>query len=68
MKEKPDIPWKKHLDAVEKHLGKNEKWFQYPEKKMYELEQNMDIWNEEFIQRMGAVEEMIKRLEENMEE
>lgn len=67
MKE-PIIPWLKHLQDIEKHLEKNEKWFQHPEKKMKTFEKNAGEWNSEFLKGIGSIEEMIKELEKNMEE
>ena len=63
----PDLPWLKHFADIEKHLDKNEKWFQHPEKKMHTFESNAAKWEGDFIEGMKSIEGMMKELEEYME-
>ncbi|RDW18287.1 hypothetical protein CWR48_11935 [Oceanobacillus arenosus] len=66
--EEPNIPWLKHLADIEKHLEKNEKWFQHPEKKMHTFEKNATNWDKDFIEGINAIEGVMKELEKMMEE
>ncbi|CDQ40624.1 MULTISPECIES: hypothetical protein [Virgibacillus] len=60
--------WMRHFHAIEKHLGKNEKWLQFPEKKVKAFEEEMDQWNSDFLSMITNVEDLIKELEKKMEE
>ncbi|GAA0444898.1 MAG: hypothetical protein ACQEWU_16115 [Bacillota bacterium] len=64
----PEPKWMKHFHDIEKHLGKNEKWLQFPEKKAKNIEQDMEKWNNEFLKMISNVEDIIKELEKKMEE
>ncbi|MEN1967206.1 hypothetical protein WMZ97_03915 [Lentibacillus sp. N15] len=68
MYERSHIPWLKHLRDIEKHLGKNEKWFQRPEKRMKELDDKLEKWNTEFLEGIGNLELLIEELEKRMED
>ncbi|MEW9674941.1 hypothetical protein ABRT01_01925 [Lentibacillus sp. L22] len=68
MWEKPRIPWLRHLRDIEKHLEKNEKWFQYPERRMGEWDEQLDKWNNDFLEGIGHLESLIKELEKKMED
>ncbi|WP_164669446.1 hypothetical protein [Virgibacillus doumboii] len=67
MANKPEPRLLKNLRIIEKHLAKNEKWLQYPEKKMHHFEREMDVWNKEFLSGISNVEKMIHELEKRME-
>ncbi|MFD2045369.1 hypothetical protein ACFSTA_16915 [Ornithinibacillus salinisoli] len=67
MGRRKEIPWLKHFAAIDKHLDKNEKWFQRPEKKMQDYEKDMDKWNDSFLSNMQTIEDWIKELEKKME-
>ncbi|MUK90559.1 hypothetical protein GMD78_19570 [Ornithinibacillus sp. L9] len=60
--------WIKHIQAIDKHLDKNEKWFQYPEKRMLEFEKRMDQWNGRFMKNMNVLEDWFDKFEKKMEE
>ncbi|QKY68627.1 hypothetical protein [Lentibacillus sp. CBA3610] len=55
------------VKVIEKHLEKNEKWFQYPEKKMNELDAEIQNWDKEFLQGMAKFEEVMVEIEKIME-
>jgi hypothetical protein len=57
----------KNLGIIEKHLEKNEKWFQQPEKKLMAFEKDMDEWNKSFLKTITDIEGLIKELEKKME-
>ena len=57
----------KNLGIIEKHLEKNEKWFQQPEKNMIAFEKEMDEWNTRFLKTISEIENWIKELEKKME-
>ncbi|WP_026905761.1 hypothetical protein [Paucisalibacillus globulus] len=57
----------KNLGIIEKHLEKNEKWFQQPEKKMITFEKEMGEWNTRFLKTIGEMEHWITELEKKME-
>ncbi|WP_284139394.1 MULTISPECIES: hypothetical protein [unclassified Virgibacillus] len=63
MAEKPEIPFVKQLDIIEKHLDKNEKWFQYPEGRMLDFDKMMSSWNTGFLEQMQQLEKIMKDLE-----
>jgi hypothetical protein len=58
----------KNLGIIEKHLARNEKWFQQPEKKMLAFEKDMDDWNKRYLKTIGDIEYWIKELEKKMED
>lgn len=66
MKE-PQIPGLKHLADIEKHLEKNEKWFQHPEKKLHTFENNAAKWDKAFIEGITSIEGLMKEFEKMME-
>ncbi|WP_156288899.1 hypothetical protein [Oceanobacillus salinisoli] len=68
MKNPEENPWLKNLRIIEKHLEKNEKWFQRPEEKMKSFEKDAVKWNEEFTKKISKVEAIIKELEKKMEQ
>ncbi|WP_096270265.1 hypothetical protein [Paucisalibacillus globulus] len=55
------------LGIIEKHLEKNEKWFQQPEKKMISYEKDMNEWNKRFMKTIGEIEKWVKEFEKKME-
>lgn len=55
----------KHLQDIEKHLDKNEKWLQYPEKKMGAFEIDFNEWNRSFLEQMGKIIEAFHGLEKH---
>jgi thiamine kinase-like enzyme len=57
----------KNLQIIEKHLDRNEKWFQYPEKKMVAFEKDMDEWNTRFLKSIQEIESWVKELEKKLE-
>ncbi|GIO25781.1 hypothetical protein [Ornithinibacillus bavariensis] len=57
----------KNLGIIEKHLERNEKWFQQPEKKMLAFEKDMDEWNRRYLKTIGDIEYWIRELEKKME-
>lgn len=61
------IPWLRHLRDIEKHLEKNEKWFQYPERRMSELDEQLEKWNGDFLEGIGHLERLMEELEKEME-
>ncbi|GFZ77209.1 hypothetical protein GCM10010978_18450 [Compostibacillus humi] len=61
-------PWKEYAEVIAKHLEKNEKWFQAPEKKFKTFEKNAEKWNSQFLKDMAIIEKWIKKLEKKMEE
>lgn len=58
----------KQLQIIEKHLEKNEKWFQYPEKNMMTLEQDIGEWNTKFLSNMDNIEQFMQRIEKYMDD
>ncbi|MEN2767618.1 hypothetical protein [Ornithinibacillus xuwenensis] len=57
----------KNLGIIQKHLEKNEKWFQHPEKKMGQFEKDMDEWNNRYLKSMNEIEKWIKELEKKLD-
>ncbi|MBU5267480.1 hypothetical protein [Virgibacillus proomii] len=60
--------WLDYFHVIEKHLQKNEKWMQFPEKKAVAVEKDMNKWNESFLGNIRKIEDLIKELEKRMEE
>ncbi|MDY0407921.1 hypothetical protein ACFFIS_08355 [Virgibacillus soli] len=58
---------KRQLDIIAKHLEKNESLFQKPEEKLYEFENELASWNEEFLKSMSEVEKVMDKLIKKME-
>ncbi|RLL45078.1 hypothetical protein D8M04_09420 [Oceanobacillus piezotolerans] len=56
-----------NVKVIEKHLEKNEKWFQQPEKKMKSFEKNAGAWNKEFLEEISNIEKVMKKLENYFE-
>ncbi|MRG87099.1 hypothetical protein [Salinibacillus xinjiangensis] len=55
------------LDALERFLHQNEKWFQKPEERMNMIEKEMGEWDQQFLEQIGNVEKVMKELEKRME-
>lgn len=52
---------------IEKHLDKNEHWFQKPGKRMSEYEQSMNKFNGNFLKKMNEIEKFMKTFEKKMD-
>ncbi|WP_047985918.1 hypothetical protein [Ornithinibacillus californiensis] len=57
----------KNLGIIEKHLAKNEKWLQHPEKKMISFEKEMHEWNGRYLKTIKEIENWMRELEKRME-
>ncbi|MFS0672025.1 hypothetical protein [Ornithinibacillus sp. 179-J 7C1 HS] len=57
----------KNLEIIEKHLERNEKWFQNPEKKMVAFDKEMTLWNNRFMKNIQEIENWMKEFEKRME-
>ncbi|SFA82803.1 hypothetical protein SAMN04488072_102156 [Lentibacillus halodurans] len=55
------------LQIIDKHLGKNEKWFQYPEQKAESFNAEIESWDKEFSLRAAKFEAVMDELEKIME-
>jgi hypothetical protein len=55
------------LQVIEKHLDKNEKWFQYPEKKMHAINASIQAWDKEFKQGIATFEKIMDEFAKIME-
>lgn len=64
--------WMKPFHDVHKHLGNNEKWLQFPEKKHAKFEKDFNEWHDDwqpsFKKSMDEIENAMKQLEKKMEE
>ncbi|MBC5637257.1 hypothetical protein H8S33_10620 [Ornithinibacillus sp. BX22] len=58
----------KNLEIIERHLEKNEKWLQSPEKKKVLFEKEMIAWNTRFMKNITDIENWIKDFEKRMGE
>ncbi|RYG72127.1 hypothetical protein EU245_11600 [Lentibacillus lipolyticus] len=57
----------KLLDAVERGLAENEDWFRQPEEDMRAFEEEMHVWNKEFLQRIANFEKIMEEFEHKMD-
>lgn len=64
--------WMKPFHDIHKHLGKNEHWFQYPEKKKAKFDEDFTKWHDEwhpnFTKNISEIEKTMKEFEKKMEE
>lgn len=60
--------WMKYLGDIEKHLGKNENWLKYPERKAKRLESEMAGWNKQMEKEIVQLENATKSMWEKIEE
>ncbi|NBJ70910.1 MULTISPECIES: hypothetical protein [Clostridia] len=60
--------WLQNMDIIDKHLQKNEKWLQYPDKKAEHLEMEIDAWNDAFLKQIVQIENVLKKIGTKLEE
>ncbi|SET15980.1 hypothetical protein SAMN05216389_106100 [Oceanobacillus limi] len=68
MANEPDSYWIKQLDAIIKHLDKNEKWLEYPDEKIQEFEKDFDEWNSPILEDVEKLEKWLEDLDKKMED
>ncbi|API90999.1 hypothetical protein J32TS6_28800 [Virgibacillus pantothenticus] len=60
--------WLQNMDIIDKHLQKNEKWLQYPDKKAEQWEMEIDAWNDAFLKQIVQIENVLKKIGSKLEE
>ncbi|WP_042224665.1 hypothetical protein [Oceanobacillus manasiensis] len=59
--------WLQHVHDLEKHLDKNEKWLQLPEKRFNTFHNEAEAWEEDYLNNIRDIESFMKEMEKEMD-